>query len=478
MKAKRIYFILNIIVIISIAMTFAYVIAVGEKYTVNLNIIGLDKVPEVTCTDSDLMIGNVYLEDDNLFAELTAKRKGKYEVSFRIMNEDPDRLEVLRDASFYVTATGTIFETSYNNVNFTGFRIVIAETLCCVVLVLVIMCISYFRCKKLAKFSYSMIAYGGISLFTAVMLAFVVYKMLNNAVNSFSDFVRFVSISGEYCILALTPVMLIMALATSISNISLMRHEGYRPVNALGLIASVFWLLGTFFVFNYSWYAMLGNKNSELAGDIRTIIIYTLCYFESMIISTSISAWLAARFRPPLNKDYIIILGCAIRNDGSLTPLLKGRVDSALRFENQQYEKTGKHAVFVPSGGQGSDEVISEGEAMKRYLISQGVPEERILPECKSVNTFENFKLSYEVIKKNDDKPMEKGIGFATTNYHIFRGYILSAKNGFRAEGISARTKWYFFPNAFLREFVGMLFDQKLRHILFIVLVTLFFLAI
>jgi uncharacterized SAM-binding protein YcdF (DUF218 family) len=51
--------------------------------------------------------------------------------------------------------------------------------------------------------------------------------------------------------------------------------------------------------------------------------------------------------------------------------------------------------------------------------------------------------------------------GVATTNYHIFRAYILAAKHRLDAQGISAKTKWYFFPNAFLREFAGLLYAKK-----------------
>ncbi len=84
-------------------------------------------------------------------------------------------------------------------------------------------------------------------------------------------------------------------------------------------------------------------------------------------------------YKPAPDMDYIIILGCAIRRDGTPTPLLKGRIMRAFDFEKAQYEKTGKHAKFVPSGGQGSDEVISEAESMKRCLIELGVPDERIV---------------------------------------------------------------------------------------------------
>ena len=335
------------------------------------------------------------------------------------------------------------------------------------------MLIAFCICWKNGAFSYKMIAYGGITMFLGLLLLLITYKMINNVVNSSSDFLILLQISGDYFVLGMTPLMLIMAVAVSISNISLMRHEGYRPVNALGIAASVLWILGTLFVLGFSVSPLDNPEMFNFLSQLRMIVTYVLAYFESMIISTSVCAWLASRYKPPYDKDYIQILGCAIQDDGSLTPLLRGRADSAIGFEKRQFEKTGRHAVFVPSGGQGSDEIISEGEAMKRYLMEQGIPEERILPECASTNTNQNFRLSYEVIKNSDSEAANKKIAFATTNYHIFRGYILSAKNGFRAEGISAKTKWYFFPNAFLREFIGMLYDQKIKHFIYIAVVIL-----
>ena len=117
-----------------------------------------------------------------------------------------------------------------------------------------------------------------------------------------------------------------------------------------------------------------------------------------MLFSTMICAVLSTRYRPPYDKEYIIILGCAIRRDGTPTPLLRGRIDRAVAFEREQFMKSGRHAYFVPSGGQGSDEVISEAESMKRYLIEQGIPEEQIIKEDKSVNTLQNFEFSKKVI--------------------------------------------------------------------------------
>ena len=258
----------------------------------------------------------------------------------------------------------------------------------------------------------------------------------------------------------------------------LLRNEGYRPVNALGIAFSIIWIIGMGVSFGFMFTDVLHIENYELANDLNKGFTYMCCYFECMLLSTIVCAYSASRHTPPYDRDCIIILGCAIRKDGTPTPLLRMRADSALRFERAQHEKSGKHAIFVPSGGQGSDEIISEAESMRRYLNDQGVGDDQIVKEDKSTSTEENMRFSKAVIEGRMGDIAQKKIAFATTNYHVFRGYILAQKNGFDAQGISAKTKWYFFPNAFLREFVGLLVDKKLWHIVHSLLFIAVFIGI
>ena len=197
-----------------------------------------------------------------------------------------------------------------------------------------------------------------------------------------------------------------------------------------------------------------------------------------MLLSVIICSVLATRYKTAPDRDYIIILGCAIRNDGTPTPILRGRIDRALDFERKQFESTGKHAKFVPSGGQGGDEVVSEAECMKRYLMEQGVPEEQILPEDKSVNTFQNMQFSKRVIEQDAESLDNANIAFSTTNYHVFRGYILAKKLGMKVRGLSSKTKLYFFPNAFVREFIGLLWEEKFNHLILMLLIILCFVGL
>ena len=79
-----------------------------------------------------------------------------------------------------------------------------------------------------------------------------------------------------------------------------------------------------------------------------------------------------------------------------------------------QKENTGKNIVFIPSGGKGTDEVIAEAQAMKKYLMEQGIKEENIIVEDKSKNTYENVKLSDKIIRERNK---DAKVAFSTTNY-------------------------------------------------------------
>ena len=164
-----------------------------------------------------------------------------------------------------------------------------------------------------------------------------------------------------------------------------------------------------------------------------------------------------------------MILGCIVNKDGTLTPLLRGRVDRALNFRNEQIENNNQDLTFICSGGQGTDETISEGEAMKNYLLTKGINKKNIIVENKSKNTYENIKNSYQLIKKKDAK-----IAFSTTNYHVLRAGLIATEQGIKIEGIGSKTKAYFWINAFIREYIGTLYNEKKKHIIIFIIIIIY----
>ena len=284
--------------------------------------------------------------------------------------------------------------------------------------------------------------------------------------------------STRYFTDALLPYLIAIFLGLGISNVALIRHEGKSPRNMLGAFLG-FGLIAFTFLNKLGWDLFYerrvlgdGSQFQRVVGRILPIFISgLLCYLECVFFGMSFCAVAAARHKPAPDQDFVIIPGCAIRKDGTLFPLLRGRVDRAREIADLQIQKTGKTMVFVPSGGQGADECMSEAEAMKRYLTEQGIPEERVLLEDRSSNTRENMAFSKKVIFA--DREQAK-VAFTTTNYHVFRTGVCATDAGLRAEGTGSKTRWYFWPNAFIREFIALLSARR-RSVLVNVLFLLVF---
>ena len=149
-----------------------------------------------------------------------------------------------------------------------------------------------------------------------------------------------------------------------------------------------------------------------------------------------------------VEADAVIVLGAAVHGD-RITWVLENRLNTALDFLNAHPE-----AICVVSGGQGPGESVTEGSAMKKYLLSQGLAPERIFAEERATNTPENFAYSMEILK--DVLPEDARVAFVTTDFHVFRAERTAKKRGFDVIGIPAPDVWYLKLNNFMRESVGI----------------------
>ena len=289
------------------------------------------------------------------------------------------------------------------------------------------------------------------------------YNGLISTINAILNMFSFTTI--------LLPIAFVVSILVIISNILLIIKEGFGVRNILGIILGIVLCFSSILpeilynmLYSATWID-IHNQNGigvYIYNLVETTIYITVTYIECILIGTIIIGIKAAKHIPKFDKDCIIILGCQIKKDGTLTKLLKGRVDRAIEFSKMQKEKTGKDIIFVPSGGKGNDEVISESQAMKNYLIEQGIKEDNILIEDKSKNTFENIKFSNKLI---NDKIKNAKIALSTTNYHVFRAGTIASNQNIKIEGIGAKTKSYFWINAFIREFIATLFSERKKHI-------------
>ena len=115
---------------------------------------------------------------------------------------------------------------------------------------------------------------------------------------------------------------------------------------------------------------------------------------------------------------------------------------------------------------------MPEAEAMRRYLTEHHIPERLIRTESRSENTLQNMAYSREII---DELCPEGKVVYATTNYHVFRSGVWANQAGLHAEGIGGKTKWWFWPNAFMRECVGLMKRRWKQEILLLIALMAFF---
>ena len=118
----------------------------------------------------------------------------------------------------------------------------------------------------------------------------------------------------------------------------------------------------------------------------------TYIAFLSYSLATAASSKARLDALPEDEQLTVMIFGCYVRGEEpgrTLTTRLDAALSLLKRYPN---------ADCIVSGGQGSNEAISEAEAMRRYLVSRGIAEERITLEDRSTNTSENLEYTFAIL--------------------------------------------------------------------------------
>ncbi|MBQ5340930.1 MAG: YdcF family protein, partial [Oscillospiraceae bacterium] len=164
--------------------------------------------------------------------------------------------------------------------------------------------------------------------------------------------------------------------------------------------------------------------------------------------------------------DYVVIHGAGLINGEKVTKLLSDRLDKAIDV----YRKDPTPPKMIPSGGQGSDEKVSEASAMKDYLLEHGIPESDIIMEDRSTTTFENLRFSKEIIDSFDGR---KYTALVSSNYHVFRAMRYARMIGLSCTGIGSHVAFYYWPSALIREYIAIHAEKK--HLIMLIIGWLLF---
>lgn len=186
----------------------------------------------------------------------------------------------------------------------------------------------------------------------------------------------------------------------------------------------------------------------RIGGRIALIslgVLIVFCVGMCAVFSVNMAIYID---EPVENVRAVMIPGCKVEGEEP-SQFLRARLDAALAVLSEN-----PGAVCVVSGGKGGDELISEAECMRRYLVSHGIAEERIFPEDKSISTRENFRFSKEIF---DGLGISDGIVVTTNEFHQFRTELYARRVGLDVGHSSAATPIAFRFNYWLREWLALM---------------------
>lgn len=153
--------------------------------------------------------------------------------------------------------------------------------------------------------------------------------------------------------------------------------------------------------------------------------------------------------------DYLVILGAGLEGETPSLSLLE-RLRAGSRYLREHPDTT-----VIVSGGQGRGEDITEAEAMRRYLVKNGIEENRIIMESRATSTMENFRYSRQLIEERTGGHVGE-ITFITNKYHIFRSRILARRNGLTAYALASEDfdgVWAKYLREYFAFVKSMIFD-------------------
>lgn len=255
-------------------------------------------------------------------------------------------------------------------------------------------------------------------------------------------------------VLAAPVVLLFAAVALAANTVVVVRREGLRVATLVPLIIAGALLVmlgaGTWWILDASGAVGSSGIGRGLFVSLPLLLIPGTVFLFQLIAYAGY-ALAYSRLDRSGEADVVVVLGAGLQGD-RVTPLLASRLERGIEALGACLE-AGKDAVIVVSGGQGVDEVVSEAEAMRAYLVDRDVDPGRIYVEDQSTTTAENLEFSVALLRSHG--LAWRWMVVVTSNFHVLRAASITEAMGLRARAVGSPTAAYYVPTAFLREYAA-----------------------
>jgi uncharacterized SAM-binding protein YcdF (DUF218 family) len=202
-------------------------------------------------------------------------------------------------------------------------------------------------------------------------------------------------------------------------------------------------------MFHKQLLAALSKIRKNRIGRI-TVYAMTACILLAVVYIAVISFLMLNAMSgapPPPDDVTLIVLGAQVA-EYRPSQILRRRMEAALEFLYANPE-----ATPGLSGGVGSQAFISEGEAMRRFLESNGISEDRLFVEDRSTSTRENILFSSILIEEH---ALGNNVIIVTDGFHQYRAQKFAENIGLSPSALTSRTPLLSLPFYWLREIAAI----------------------
>ena len=200
----------------------------------------------------------------------------------------------------------------------------------------------------------------------------------------------------------------------------------------------------------YTLMPMIGLRAPTFA-KITTRVFTLILILGLLVVGITEAVIIHASFgNPKETVEYMVVLGAKVNRDGPSVSLWD-RICGAYEYLEEHPD-----VIAIVSGGQGTDEPITEAECMYRELVNLGIDPKRIWIEDNATSTWENLNFSLDLIEeKTGVRPAKLGV--LSSEYHLFRASLFAKACNVEFVGIPARTsRLSQMINHFMREVAGV----------------------
>ena len=181
------------------------------------------------------------------------------------------------------------------------------------------------------------------------------------------------------------------------------------------------------------------NVKWKRIGRVVLCVILALCLLSGvamLLINHHVKVFGKSRVLTPeqaaqlSNVDCIIVLGCQVRSDGSLSDMLNDRLTQGVALYH-----AGVAPKMIMSGDHGRAN-YDEVNAMKGFAIDNDVPSEDVFMDHAGFSTYETMYRAKEIFGAQN-------VVIVTQEYHLYRAIYIAEELGLEAHGVSADLRTY-----------------------------------